>query len=915
MHTFVDQIKPITAYLTWAFSRDLWRSIWLLLVSVPGLLRVGHQILNRGVVEGWFGNTLSLTGISTMTLRGMLIWLAWLRQPQFKSSLLPSERWNKVKRCENGRRDLLAKKIVGMHEKPTRIEKGVLDADPKGRDSEIVPTSPIRQVVELFIWLGTITAVFLLARWLVGWEFLAEEFECGATAVFCQLLPDSMLRSVFGVSEGYAAKLINVAAFVLVFCIVILSLKARAYLDGDKPSKTINRNTFWPFFTFTSLFFLFLGSKVYYTLSSQAPSSRSTLTNGVITGAILLLLLATARPKGKWTGVSILLRSLFIIGSFFGIFGFILSFFYPQRPLEPSLSTISVAVIAWAFLGLWLLESKENPFREKAALQGWLKDRLGNSWLWLSSTFNSSFTAIVEFGLLLLFFAGAAIILGTTVIFLPEGFLDDPEAKFRALFTAVLFISIGSSGRWLLSVVQTENFPDRVKNWHKDRSWQLDILLSLGFFGLLSGTSWFLFGRAMYSDLRIILPTGAFSFILYLISKGRLLNRKKDQSILPSINPKSHFIILVIGFVLLLLAGQIMIQTVGGVTIRFIISARWHWTLGTLFIFLWLLFGGYETETRAHLRVVNAVSWLFGVLNVIFLIIYAAGYFSGKPLDLVTSLSNLGQDISMLVTQNFAGFKDAPKLEKTPHIIELAVADAINLEVTKNLIGIFVISLVLIGAACKESLRRLLNLVSEEPFPPPLAAGMQIERIIKVAERLQQSFIRRFARMATIALSILFSVGLFAGIYLTVQFINTGNSPSGIVGALIGILSWAGRRLLPLIPSNLNPDGGYLLEAATEIRSILHRGKAPEPSMRDVPYFLFGHDHHPTYEGLKKPGASSNFPIRQWYVNTGAWVQSYSGDVRLRREDEDQSIFVEIMVDDVLSGAARPPSLRRWDSK
>lgn len=44
-------------------------------------------------------------------------------------------------------------------------------------------------------------------------------------------------------------------------------------------------------------------------------------------------------------------------------------------------------------------------------------------------------------------------------------------------------------------------------------------------------------------------------------------------------------------------------------------------------------------------------------------------------------------------------------------------------------------------------------------------------------------------------------------------------------------------------------------------------------------------------------------------------MQSYSGDVRLRREDEDQSIFVEIMVDDVLSGAARPPSLRRWDSK
>lgn len=199
-----------------------------------------------------------------------------------------------------------------------------------------------------------------------------------------------------------------------------------------------------------------------------------------------------------------------------------------------------------------------------------------------------------------------------------------------------------------------------------------------------------------------------------------------------------------------------------------------------------------------------------------------------------------------------------------------------------------------------------------------LDSSAQLERIVALGRRQQSGFVRKFTRTATVVLSFTFGAGLFVGAYLVVTGLFTGDFLLALrSGAVLTIISWLGRRAVLFLPASASHGHGFLTQAAAEIQATLERGQPGQTALYPVPYYFFGHDHVAAYELIGSqpnvlPSATSQ---RQgaWYVNTGAWVQAYTGEVRSRREDEEYSIFAEIVPGPETTGRGVPPRLLRWD--
>lgn len=225
----------------------------------------------------------------------------------------------------------------------------------------------------------------------------------------------------------------------------------------------------------------------------------------------------------------------------------------------------------------------------------------------------------------------------------------------------------------------------------------------------------------------------------------------------------------------------------------------------------------------------------------------------------------------------------------------------------------------------EEQLEHPNDLTRRKKVPVAFDAEEQLERLNDLARRKQGEIVRKITRSAAVALSFTFSLGVIAGAYIIGNGLFTGDLSTALRnGTLLTAMSWLGRRLLALIPEDIVHGAGYLSHAADEVRYIINHNDPGAPqAMRWVPYLIFGHDHLPAYhqltlkEDLDEGGARQNEDdtefAPQWYVNSGSWVQAYTGQIRYRREDEDHSIFIEIVPGPETTGVGAPPTLLRWD--
>lgn len=82
-----------------------------------------------------------------------------------------------------------------------------------------------------------------------------------------------------------------------------------------------------------------------------------------------------------------------------------------------------------------------------------------------------------------------------------------------------------------------------------------------------------------------------------------------------------------------------------------------------------------------------------------------------------------------------------------------------------------------------------------------------------------------------------------------------------------------------------------------------------EAHVAAVPYYVFGHDHHAWLQELTR-FAGAQPPFRQWYVNTGAWLPSFSDSERLTRSDVQLTFFR--LIPNKPGGSGQTPELLEW---
>lgn len=237
--------------------------------------------------------------------------------------------------------------------------------------------------------------------------------------------------------------------------------------------------------------------------------------------------------------------------------------------------------------------------------------------------------------------------------------------------------------------------------------------------------------------------------------------------------------------------------------------------------------------------------------------------------------------------------------------------------------------------------------------PEHLGSREQLRRLTLLARRNQRSFALGLGQWLIVGVFVLFGIGLVVGPAFIVAWVISSLKTAGAVaeaasrgdivllrqasesflraigdiqsevdgllrgGIIITLVSFIGRWILSQFSRTLPIGGGYLSKVAREIYHILGQGTTDDSmgALRPVPYIMFGHDHHPAVELLNSDGAarSNEKGFRQWYGNTGAWVQAYSGDIQYRHEDEGHSVFARIIPGPDTTGFGAPLTLRRWD--
>lgn len=87
----------------------------------------------------------------------------------------------------------------------------------------------------------------------------------------------------------------------------------------------------------------------------------------------------------------------------------------------------------------------------------------------------------------------------------------------------------------------------------------------------------------------------------------------------------------------------------------------------------------------------------------------------------------------------------------------------------------------------------------------------------------------------------------------------------------------------------LNEVDNYLSlrVVAQEIQAVLAEPLAGETAA--VPFYIFGHDHFPTFDELTP--SQPNIPFRQWYINTGSWLSNFNENDLLVRNNLQLTFF------------------------
>lgn len=112
------------------------------------------------------------------------------------------------------------------------------------------------------------------------------------------------------------------------------------------------------------------------------------------------------------------------------------------------------------------------------------------------------------------------------------------------------------------------------------------------------------------------------------------------------------------------------------------------------------------------------------------------------------------------------------------------------------------------------------------------------------------------------------------------------------------------------LSSRINQVDSYisLADVADALREALNRYQDGQTAA--VQFHIFGHDHDPNMVDLTEDDNALNF--RQWYINTGSWLPSFSETDRLTRGDF-QLIFLRV-VPDMPNFAYMLPELLEWRS-
>ena len=132
---------------------------------------------------------------------------------------------------------------------------------------------------------------------------------------------------------------------------------------------------------------------------------------------------------------------------------------------------------------------------------------------------------------------------------------------------------------------------------------------------------------------------------------------------------------------------------------------------------------------------------------------------------------------------------------------------------------------------------------------------------------------------------------------------------SAFVGAGISVLisSYLFQSLDHLLADS------FLYKSAIKICRRLNSDE--ETEFKPVPYFVFGHDHAARVRIIN---TDNNPGMRQWYVNTGAWVPIFSDAERLLRDDE-QLTFLRLVPGRIAADAHRSnldvPELLQWSAE
>ncbi len=534
----------------------------------------------------------------------------------------------------------------------------------------------------------------------------------------------------------------------------------------------------------------------------------------------------------------------------------------------------------WGWLGLWLLERKENPIRQPL-LQGWVGDKVAPVYAWLGNVFEGAFKVLIEVAIIIFLLGVAAQLyplLGHPIPALLTSFGNSPSVGLQVFVVALLFLVVGLIGRAGLGLAQTENIVDTIRWWRVRNRWFFNTSLGLGLIGLVAGSLRVILGPNLFKDwVRSLI---AVSVLIVLGLAGWYLSKRK-----PSIvwwGHKAALTTLGFGCLFLLIAWGVLVRDLALMSLETSLHLKVLWSAATFA----LLFGpvgawqtkGNKTATVTEDEVLyNATSWGFlllaGIIAMALTVPVAVGRnfspFLGIPpenkeiyakaetndalLDQVdwkqfglweqvvfigrfhfSRTYTEGKDESGEISKVLpdANKPDANKINAL-RALNHALAQRDSLKFGAKLTALLIATLALVGLTGKAFLGlnwRSYNRANN------LEAAEQLERIQNLARRKQRELVRRLTRAIAVILSFTFGLGLLAGVYIIATGLFGGDLSTALRnGALISAISWLGRRLLTIIPQDILHGGGYLVQAAGEIRQIINRSQPELPAMRRVP--------------------------------------------------------------------------------